>query len=80
MCLETRLETKTKSRDSITSGNTIPHENVYIRKIKLQKMLEITEFNEENFSTTQKAYIFQEKIALAVVVEKNAEKALISIK
>jgi len=43
-------------------------------------MLEITEFNEENFSTTQKAYIFQEKIALAVVVEKNAEKALISIK
>jgi len=29
--------------DIFEGGNTVPHENVYIRKINLQKTLEITE-------------------------------------
>jgi len=29
--------------DIFEGGNTVPHENVYIRTIKLQKALEITE-------------------------------------
>jgi len=42
-------------------------------------MLEITEFNEENFSTTQKSYKSQEKIALPFAADKNVGNALISV-
>jgi len=34
--------------DIVECGNTVPHENICIRKTNLQKPIEITEFNEEN--------------------------------
>jgi len=60
--------------DIFESGNMVPHENVCIRKINLQK----TSINHGILRRELLNYKFQGKIALPFVLEKNAGKALIS--
>ena len=59
----------------------VPQENVYIRKINLQKSSKSRKVNEENFCTRlqAKSYKVQETMALPFVVERNVAKALISV-
>jgi len=61
------------------NGNSVLHENVYTRKINLQKRMKSRKFNDKNFWTTRKNYKFEENIALPFVPEKNVGKALSSV-
>jgi len=41
--------------DSFEGGKTVPHENVYVRKINLQETLEVTEISYDNFLNARKS-------------------------
>ena len=70
---------RSTTKNIFDGGNTLPHENLYIRKINLQKTQESQKFNEENLWITRKSYKFQEQIALPFFLEKNVGKPLIYV-
>jgi len=58
----------------------IPHENVYIRNIPTKNDRNHGNLTQIELRTTRKSYKFQEKSAMAYVLQKNVGKPLISLK